>query len=121
MKKRDPGILIEDIYESILAIQEYTTGFDKREFSHDKKTQDAVFKRIENMGEATKRLPKDFKIKFTDIPWKKIAGMRDVLIHDYFGIDTAKVWNVIKNDIPDLEKKITAIDPYIGKQKKLLK
>jgi uncharacterized protein with HEPN domain len=100
MKKRNAEILVEDIYESILAILEYTEGYGKNQFFADKKTQDAVFKRIENMGEAAKNLPADFKSKFADIPWKKIAGMRNVLAHEYFGIDMAKVWGVVAKEIP---------------------
>jgi uncharacterized protein with HEPN domain len=119
MKKRDPEILVDDIAKSIAAIRDYTLDLSKKEFNGDKKTQDAVFKRIENMGEAVKNLPYDFRRQYPDIPWKKIAGMRDVLVHDYFGIDTEKVWNVVANEIPDLKEKIAKI---IGenKQKKLL-
>ncbi len=121
--RKDPQILIDDIFESIEMIQEYVKGFDEKHFFADKKTQDAVFKRIENMGEAVKRLPQDFKESHKEIPWKKIAGMRNVLIHEYFGIDVKKVWIVAKSDIPELKEKINLImkDRAAGRQKRLLK
>ena len=121
--RKDPRILIDDIFESIEMIQKYVKGFDEKHFFADKKTQDAVFKRIENMGEAVKRLPQDFKESRKEIPWKKIAGMRNVLIHEYFGIDVKKVWIVAKSDIPELKEKINLImkDRAAGRQKRLLK
>jgi len=117
--RKDPKILVDDIRESIETIQEYINGYDKKAFFADRKTQDAVFKRIENMGEATKRLPKDFRDQFSGIPWKKIAGMRDILIHEYFGINVEKVWIVVSEEIPILKEKITKILAEEN-QKKLL-
>ena len=64
---------------------------------------------LEVIGEATKNIPNSFRKKYPEIPWKKIAGFRDVLIHEYFGVKIDRVWNVIKKDLPDLKKKIIDI------------
>ena len=66
-------------------------------------------KRLEVIGEAVKNIPDDFKEEYPDIPWKKIAGMRDILIHQYFGINLKRVWKTIKEDLPQLKAKITQI------------
>lgn len=71
--------------------------------------QAGVVREIEIMGEATKRLTNEFKEKYPDIPWKKVAGMRDKLIHDYFGVDLNAVWDTVKKDINVLEGKIKDI------------
>ncbi len=72
------------------------------DFLEDTKTQDAVVRNLEIIGEATKSLPLKFKESYQEIPWKSMAGMRDKLIHDYFGINTDIVWGVAKKNIPDL-------------------
>jgi uncharacterized protein with HEPN domain len=71
--------------------------------------QDGVIRQIEIIGEATKRLSKETKENHSDIPWKDIAGMRDKLIHDYFGVDIDAVWDTVKKDIPTLKKRIGAL------------
>jgi uncharacterized protein with HEPN domain len=68
--------------------------------------QDAVIRRIEVIGEATKHLPKEIKDRYSTVPWQKIAGMRDMLIHEYFGVDLELTWNVATKDIPRLKKEI---------------
>lgn len=68
--------------------------------------QDAVIRRIEIIGEAVKNIPDGIKGKYPEIPWKEIAGMRDILIHEYFGIDLELTWEVVTRDIPDLKTKL---------------
>jgi uncharacterized protein with HEPN domain len=99
-------IFLEHILESINYIQEFAKGKTKKDFDSSVQMQDAIIRRIEIIGEATKNLPDDFKLSAPQVPWRKMAGMRDNLIHEYFGIDKAEVWQTVKNDIPMLKKDI---------------
>lgn len=71
--------------------------------------QDAVIRKLQVIGEATKKISKEFRIKNPNVPWREIAGMRDKLIHDYFDIDMGVVWNTVKNEIPELQKVISEL------------
>ena len=109
MKKRDVRVFLEDILESIEKIEEYTANVDEDEFYENTFIQDAVLRRLEIIGEAVKNIPNDFRAKYPDIPWRQIAGMRDILIHAYFGVNLRRVWKVIKEDLPELKLKILKI------------
>jgi uncharacterized protein with HEPN domain len=100
--KRDPSLFIDDILESIALIQQYTDSVKKKTFLKDRQMQDAVIRRLEIIGEAVKHIPVTFKKKHTSIPWKQIAGMRDVICHEYFGVRMERVWKVIRKDLPAL-------------------
>jgi uncharacterized protein with HEPN domain len=104
--KRDLRLYVEDIWESIAAIEEYTRGVKKPEFENDRQLQDAVARRLETIGEATKHLPDDFRLRYPDVPWKQIAGLRDVLIHEYFNVRMMRVWYVVVNDLQALKQAI---------------
>jgi uncharacterized protein with HEPN domain len=106
---RDVRVYIEDILECIDKINEYTKEITDVNFYESSQIQDAVIRRLEIIGEAVKKIPDEFKNKYPDIPWKKIAGMRDILIHEYSGVNLKRVWNAIKGDIIDLEKDIHVI------------
>jgi len=107
--KKDPKIFIEHILESIARIEEYTKAKTKKEFLKSRQTQDAVIRRIEVIGEAVKNIPEETKQKHPNIPWRKIAGMRDILVHEYFGVDLELTWKVIKEDIVDLKREILKV------------
>jgi len=83
--KKDPRPYLNDVLESIEKIEEYTGVIKEKDFYQSTQIQDSVLRRLEIIGEAVKNMPKDFRNKYPDIPWKKIAGMRDILIHEYFG------------------------------------
>ena len=106
---RDPRILIEEIMESIARIEEYTRGIERDEFFQEAWIQDAVIRRLEIIGEAVKNIPDDFRARDADIPWRQIAGMRDVLIHVCFGVNLERVWMVVVRDLPDLKSRISGI------------
>ena len=102
--RRDARLYIIDILESIEAIEEYTKEIDKNHLEADKLTQDAVLRRLEIIGEAAKNIPSNITDKYPQIPWKKISGLRDVLIHSYFGVNIERIWRVIADDLQSLKE-----------------
>ncbi|WP_103666776.1 DUF86 domain-containing protein [Pseudanabaena sp. BC1403] len=100
---RDQEAII-DITESIKLILQYMTGIDQEALAVNYEKQDAILRRVTIIGEATKRLSQEFRQNHPAIPWKKIAGMRDVITHDYDEIDLTEIWTVITENIPELLK-----------------
>ncbi|OYQ36060.1 DUF86 domain-containing protein [Flavobacterium cyanobacteriorum] len=98
---------IHDECRYILSVS--TESLTYYDFLDDETLKRAVVRSLEIIGEATKKLPDDFRLKWSNVNWKNMAGMRDKLIHDYIGIDYAIVWDVIKNKIPELHAQMTAI------------
>lgn len=96
------------IRDSIAKVESYAT-VGKEEFMSLSHWQDAIIRNLEIIGEATKRLSKPLKEQYPDIPWRSIAGLRDVLIHDYMGVDLESVWNVVENDLPPLKEQLSII------------
>lgn len=95
--------------DAIKAILEYTKDANRESFNSNGLMQDAVIRRIEIIGEAAKNVSNEFREKYSEIPWKKIVGMRDKLIHGYFNVDVDRVWNVIIDDMLVLKKEIEEI------------
>lgn len=107
--KRDPKLYTEDILQSITSIEKYIKNLKKDSFYQDELIQDGVIRRLEIIGEAVRQLPKDIMGQYPDVPWQRIAGLRNRLSHEYFGIIMERVWNVIKKDLPKLKKNIIKI------------
>ena len=106
MSKREDTIILEDIRGAINRILLYSRDLGYDDFITDMKTQDAIVRNIEILGEAVKLLSEETKMRYPNISWKDIAGTRDKLIHDYFGVNIDVVWSIVKNDIPQLKKEI---------------
>lgn len=106
---RDPKIFLGHILESIDRILEYTKNLDEDSFADDDKVQDAVLRRIQIIGEAVKNLPEDLRAAHPQVPWRRIAGTRDKVVHDYFGIDIELVWIVVESQLPGLAVDIRSI------------
>jgi uncharacterized protein with HEPN domain len=100
MSKRSLELLVEDIWESIEKIERYTEGMTQADFQGDEKTTDAVVRNLEIIGEAAGRLPEDFTDRHSDIEWIKITGLRNRIVHEYFGVDLQIIWQILKNDLP---------------------
>lgn len=102
-------IYLLDVLESVDKIEEYTAGKEEQDFLDDTLLQDAVLRRLEVMGEAVKGMPGDVRKEHPDVPWNEIAGLRDVLIHQYFGVKLERVWRIVENDLPALREKLLEI------------
>ncbi len=107
--KRDETVYLQHILDAIALIEEYTQGIDVDGFSRKRLIQDGVIRQIEIIGEAVKHLSPDLRAKYPSVPWQDIAGARDKLIHDYFGVDIDKVWLMREDDIPTLKSEIMQI------------
>lgn len=106
---RDPKLYLKDILEAMDSIELFIGEMDFDEFKEDDKTSSAVIRKFEIIGEATKNLPEDIKKDYPDIPWREMAGMRDKLIHFYFGIKYELVWRTIKDVIPEIRPSLIEI------------
>lgn len=106
---KDDTVFLRHILDAINQIEEYVAGLDQRAFMTSRLVQDGVIRQFEIIGEATKNLSQDLRKNYPDIPWKDIAGMRDKLIHQYFGVDMAAVWETVAKDLPALKDNISRI------------
>ncbi len=106
---RDLKVYLEDILESFNIILDYVKDIDEEEFRNNQQIQDAVIRRFEIVGEAAKQVPDSFRNKYPHIPWRKMAGLRDVLIHHYFGASIGRIWKMIENDLDKTKKGISEI------------
>ena len=117
MSKRGDREFLYDILEACRRIEEYSKGMNYEDFRLDYEKQDAVIRNIEIIGEAVKNISEGLKNQHRDIQWRKIAGMRDKLIHSYFGIDLEIMWIVIRREIPTLKEKISEILKKLGDER----
>jgi uncharacterized protein with HEPN domain len=109
MTERDDSVYLQHILDAISKIEEYTSKIIYDDFIQNSLIQDAVIRQIEIMGEATKKLSELLRNKYPQLPWKDIAGIRDKLIHEYFGVDIDAVWDTVKKDIPVLKLEIEKV------------
>ena len=109
MSKRDTHILLEDILESCKKITSYTQGLTFKTFISDDKTLDAVIRNFEIIGETANRIPENYCNQHTEIAWHQMVGMRNRLVHAYFGVDYSIIWDVVKNTLPLFMKQINDI------------
>ncbi len=103
---KDVTIYFEDIVNSITHIEKYTHGASLDVFEADEYMQDAIIRRFQIIGDATKRIPDDFKQRHSNVPWKFATAMRDVLVHDYNEVNLERVWKTIKEDLPEFKEQI---------------
>jgi uncharacterized protein with HEPN domain len=106
---RDYKTCLEDISEAIGKIGRYAAGHTSETLAADEKTLDAVIRNLEIIGEAVKNIPDDIRAGYPEVEWKRIAGLRDILIHQYFGIDQDIIWDIVQNKLPTLATQIKHI------------
>jgi uncharacterized protein with HEPN domain len=109
MSKREVRVFLNDMLGAIQKIERYTEGKSSKEFLSDDLLLDAVFRNLEVIGEASKNIPMNFRKKYPEVEWRKVAGLRDILIHQYFGIDYDILSDIVKNKIPKLKEQIERI------------
>ena len=113
--QRDYLDYLNDIYDSVNKGIAFIKEMTYEDFSNDEKTQFALIRVIEIIGEASKKIPPDIKDQSQEIPWREISGMRDLLVHDYFGVNIQVVWETAKNDLPELKEKIQKLIQDLSK------
>lgn len=117
MPKRNYALFVTDIRDCTKRILEYVKGKSFEEFTSNQMLIDAVIRNLEIIGEATKNIPTEIKRKYPQIEWKKIAGLRDMVIHQYFGTDNEILWDLVQNKIPEL---LVNIEKVLKKEKESL-
>ena len=109
MSKREPVEFLSDIFESANRIRDYIADMTYEDFLGDLKTRDAVLRNLEVIGEASKYVDDEYRAQYPEIPWKEMAGMRDKLIHQYFGVNFEIVWAIIKDELPGVRENLDVI------------
>ncbi|MBI2443725.1 MAG: DUF86 domain-containing protein [Candidatus Magasanikbacteria bacterium] len=114
---KDPKIFLAHILASVRLIESYTKGKSEADFVRSVPLQDKVIRRLEIVGEAVRHLPETLRQSYPETPWRQIAGTRDKFIHEYFGVDMALTWGIVKRDLPRLKKQILKIERDLQKNK----
>ncbi len=109
MRRPDDRGRLEDILDAIKRIESYLRGTTETKFVKDLMRQDAIMLQIEIIGEAARHVSPEFQEQHNEIPWSKMIGMRNKIVHDYFEIDASKIWDTAKNDIPQLKKVASSV------------
>ena len=103
MTQKDPQVYIEHMLDCIDRIDEYVDG-DREQFFNSRLVQDAVVRNLQTLAESSQRLPEPMKINQPEIPWRDISGFRNILVHDYLGLDLEMIWSVVDQDLPALHR-----------------
>ncbi len=107
--KRGPRLYLQDILDSIGRIESYTNGLTFDQFAGEQMRVDAVIRNFEIIGEASSHIPAEFKELADSVPWDKVRSMRNIMIHEYFGVDSQILWQTIRDSLPELKKAVTGM------------
>ena len=109
MSKRSINLYIQDIIDSIEKIEKYSKGLDFESFAKDSKTVDAVLRNFSIIGEATRSIPENLRLRYPSVPWNEILGMRNKVVHEYFGVDHEILWKTVQEDLVGFKKEILQV------------
>lgn len=104
MSKRDACLLLQDMLESLEKIERYTAGLTFERFAQDDRTVDAVVRNLEVIGEAARQIPSEVRERYPEVPWRRVIGLRNVVVHEYFAVDVEIVWTVVRQSLPELKE-----------------
>lgn len=114
--KKDDAVYLQHVLDAINTVEEYLKGVNEEKFKATRLLQDGTIRQIEIIGEAVKYVSKDIRKTYPETPWQDIAGMRDKLIHHYFGVDIEKVWDTAQEDLPVLKEQVIEILKNYGRR-----
>ncbi len=109
MKRRDHKLYVEDILQSMDRIERYTRGQTFERFRRSEMVADAVIRNLEIIGEAARSIPQEVRQRHPDIPWTRMIGLRNIAIHEYFGVDLGIIWEIVRRNLPETRSKIVAL------------
>jgi uncharacterized protein with HEPN domain len=116
MSKRDLRLFLNDILEAVEKVERYTKDFSFNDFAENEMVIDAVIRNLEIIGEASRNIPKDICSKYPEIPWKRVIGLRDIVIHGYFTVDLQIIWTIVKERLPGLKSQIMRMLEELGNE-----
>lgn len=114
MRKRNDAVYLQHLLDAVERIEQYTAGMTEQQFLQNSLVQDAVVRQLEIIGEASRNLSDELCQKHSQVPWTKIVGMRNRIVHAYFDVDLTIVWEVIQRDLPDLKAQVHLILQTLG-------
>lgn len=114
MKQRSPRVYLEDILQAMSKVRRFTAGLGFEQFLQDEKGVDAVLRNLEVIGEAARHVPDELKTRFPDVEWRRMTGLRNIITHEYFGVDLRIIWEIASKHLPEAEPRLQSMLDQLG-------